>query len=305
LPQRLEFPLNSESRTQLLSYITSQNFQRIEINDPPAVPLDLARDLVMLNIRLDFFIANGGLYCPRTTLAVERARHCGIPRDPQLCDLCISRLGAPIHIRNDVASWRAEWYLLLERAQTIWAPDRATFAFFELIFPRFSNRMRMCAAEDDAGPAASKARGRRLGLIPLDHSSADLEFVISLARAFRFIGSETELIVLGQTSDDLRVMACKNAFVTGLVNPEEVAALLPALDIGGILLGTGKALFGHPIAAAAVSSGFPIARFSWGARRSCSEKQHLELDLLASFEEWAVAIDQWLSRLTRRQGAVI
>ena len=138
--------------------------------------------------------------------------------------------------------------------------------------------------------------------MPLDQSSTDLEFVLSLARAFQRFGSDTQLIVLGPTFDDLRVMACGNAFVSGPVVPEEVSSLLAALDICGVLLGTGKALFGHPLAAAAVSSGVPLARFCWGRRQSLA-KQHLILDRLAPFEQWVVMLDQWLSKLVHRGAA--
>ena len=142
-PQRLEFALDSERRS-LLAHINSERFERIEIADPPAMPLDLARDLAAFHIPLDFFIANGGLYCPRKTLSVERARHCGAPSDPKLCDLCVSRLGAAAHMRTDVASWRHEWRSLLEKSRTIWIPDRDTLAFFELLFPAFCDRVRIC-----------------------------------------------------------------------------------------------------------------------------------------------------------------
>jgi hypothetical protein len=111
-----------------------------------------------------------------------------------------------------------------------------------------------------------------------------------------------ELMVLGQTLDDLRVMACGNAFVSGPVALEEVSLLLAAFDVCGVLLGTGKALFGHPMAAAAVSSGVPIARFGWGPRQSLA-KRDLILDRLASFEQWAVTLDQWLP--ARSRGAAI
>ena len=73
LPQNLEFPLDSDNRARLLSYITSQDFHRIEIIDPAAVPLDFARDLASLDIPLDFFIADGGLYLP-TCDSIGRAR---------------------------------------------------------------------------------------------------------------------------------------------------------------------------------------------------------------------------------------
>jgi O-antigen biosynthesis protein len=302
-PQRLEFAFDSERRAPLLAYISGQRFERIEITDPPAVPLGFARDLAALQIPLDFFIANGGLYCPRKTLSVERARHCGAPSDPKLCDLCVSRLGAPAHMRTDVASWRREWRALLEKSRTIWIPDRDTSAFFELMFPTFCNRIRRICPPEDMGPAPSwNARGRRLGLLPLDQSSTDLEFLLSLARAVQSIGSDMELMVLGQTLDDLRVMACGNAFVSGPVALEEVSPLLAAFDVCGVLLGTGKAFFGHPLAAAAVSSGVPIARFGWGRRQSLA-KPDLILDHLASFEEWAVMLDQWLSKLARSRGA--
>jgi GT2 family glycosyltransferase len=300
IPQRLEFALDSEKRALLLAHITDQRFERIEISDPPAVPLDLARDLAALHIPLDFFIANGGLYCPRQTLSVERARNCGTPTDPKFCDLCVSRLGAPAHIKGDVASWRREWRSLLEKARTIWIPDDRS-AFFELMFPTLCDRVRICPPEDVSADLWNPG-GRRLGLIPLDQSSTDLDFVLSLARAFQRIGSDRELIVLGQTFDDLRVMACGNAFVSGSISSEEVPSLLTAFEVGGVLLGTGKALFGHPTAAAAVSSGVPTTRLCWGPRQPLT-KQHVILDPLASFEEWAVTLDQWLSTPGHSRGA--
>ena len=42
------------------------------------------------------------------------------------------------------------------------------------------------------------------------------------------------------------------------------------------------------------SSGVPVARFCWG-RRARRTSEHLLLDLLASFEEWALTLDQWFS----------
>ena len=293
LPQRLSFPIGSESPTHLLGYISDQGFDRIEITDPPAVPIDLARNLVASDIPLDFFVANGGLYCPRQTLSVERSRYCGIPSDPKLCDLCVSRLGAAFHLQTDVAAWRREWRSILEKCRTIWIPDPDTSVFFERMFPAFRDRIRICPQE--TGPAAFwNSQGRRLGLLPLDQSSADLEFVLCLARAFQTIGSRTELMVLGQTFDDLQVMACGNAFVSGAISAEEVSSLLVTFNIRGVLPGTGKALFGHPITAAAFSSGVPIARFCWG-RRARPASAPLTLDLLASFEEWALALERWLS----------
>ena len=105
---------------------TSERFERIEIVDPPAVPLDLARDLAAFHIPLDFFIANGGLYCPRKTLSVERARHCGAPSDPNLCDLCVVRLGSLAHMRTDVALGDANGALCSRNLERFGSPDRDT-----------------------------------------------------------------------------------------------------------------------------------------------------------------------------------
>jgi len=298
MPQQLELATGSAAPTQFLRYIHAQKFDRIEIVDPAAVPIALVRDLVRCGIPLDFFIANGGLVCPRGTFSVECSHHCGIPSDVKRCDLFISQLGAPVHLQTDVAAWRREWGTILEKCRTIWAPDSDASAFFELMFPALRDRIQICAdTADTIDPIASwNAQGRRLGLLPLDYSSTDLDFVLSLARAFQAIGSETELVVLGQTADDLRVMTCGNVFVSGPISPEDIASLLAAFDIRGILLGTGKALFGHPMAAAAASSGVPIARLCWGCCRSTTKRQ-LALDPLASFEQWALTLQQWLLRL--------
>jgi GT2 family glycosyltransferase len=302
LPQRLQFAIGSGRPAQLLDYIAKQGFNRMEITDPPAVPVDLAGELVASGIPLDFFVANGGLHCPRQTLSVERSRHCGIPTDPKLCDLCISRLGGPAHLKTDVAPWRQEWRVALEKCRTVWVPDADAAAFFKRMFPDLSDRVRMCS-EEIGRTARWAAGGLRLGLLPLDQTSTEVEFVVSLARAFRTIGSNVELMVLGQTFDDLRVMACANAFVSGTVEPREIASLLAAFGVGGILVGAGTALFGHPMTAAARSSGVPIARFCW-SRKQLLADQDLRLDLLAPFEDLARVLDQWLAGLRRGPGAV-
>jgi GT2 family glycosyltransferase len=300
LPQKLQLSIGSADPTPFLNYIRGQKFDRIEIADPAAVPIDLARALLMCGRPLDFFIADGGLFCPRGSFSVECGRHCGIPSDSKLCGLYLSKLG--VHLQTDVAGWRREWASILEKCRTIWTPDPDASAFFELMFPSLRDRIQTCP--DELGPPPSwKAQGRRLGLLPLGNSSTDLEFVLSLARAFHAIGSETELMVLGQTADDLRIMACGNALVSGAVTPEEVPALLAAFSVRGLLLGTGKALFGHPMAAAVTSSGVPIARFCWGHRKF-SAKQPLTLDPLDSFEQWALQLQQWLSKLGRSARAV-
>jgi GT2 family glycosyltransferase len=295
LPQRLELSTQSAARSDFLGYIRDQKFDRMEIADPAAIPIELARDLLALDIPLDFLMANGGLLCPRGTFAVDRSRHCGIPTDARLCDLCVSRLGATAPLHTDVDSWRREWRGILEKCRTIWIPDADASAFFALMFPPLRDRIQLCSDPIAASPAWD-VQGHRLGLLLLDNSSTDLDFVLSLARAFHAIGSKTDLTVLGQTVDDLRVMACGNAFVSGPVIREEIPALLAAFNVRGLLLGTGKALFGHPAAAAAISSGIPIARLRWG-RRGHSAKQELALDPLASFEQWALALEQWLIRL--------
>jgi hypothetical protein len=301
-PQRLQFVSGPARPTQLFDYIAQQDFDRMEITDPPAVPIGLAHELVASGVPLDFFVANGGLHCPRQTLSVERSRHCGIPLDPKLCDLCISRLGGPAHLKADVTTWRQEWRAVLKKCRTVWVPDIDAATFFQLRFPGLRDRVRLCP-EETSQTARWTVGGRRLGLLPLDRTSTEVEFIVSLARAFQTIGSNIELMVLGQTFDDLRVMACANAFVSGTVEPREITSLLAAFDIGGILAGSGKALFGHPMTAAARCSGVPIARFCWSRRQPITD-QDLRLDLLAPFEDLARALDQWLARLRHGSGAV-
>jgi hypothetical protein len=205
-------------------------------------------------------------------------------------------------MKADVATWRREWRAVLERCRTIWAPDEDAAAFFQRMFSDIGDRVRLCP-EEISRTARWTAGGHRLGLLALDQTSTEVEFLVSLARAFQTIGSNIELIVFGQTFDDLRVMSCANAFVLGAVEPREIASLLAVFEIGGILEGAGKALFGHPMVAAARSSGVPIARFCW-RRKQRMAGQDLYLDLLAPFEDLAHVLDQWLERVRHGSGAI-
>src|SRR5262249_10822285 len=160
LPQGLELTTGCGARSQFLTYIRDQKFDRIEIADPPAVPIGLARDLLAFDIPLDFFMANGGLLCPRGTFSRERSRHCGIPTDARVCDACVARLGATASLRTDVGSWRREWRAILEKCRTIWVPDADPFALFALMFPPLRDRVQL-SSETTAVPHAPHVGGRR------------------------------------------------------------------------------------------------------------------------------------------------
>jgi len=300
LPQRLTFAIGPEDSTRFVRYVRDQQFRRIEIVDPAAMPLDLAHDLLALGIPCDFFIASDALHPPPHASAFDEAGSCAIPGETKLWGPDVSRTRRTAAPR-DMTSWRQEWRSILDRCGAIWAPDPEAFAFFRNAFPVLSDRLRMCA-EKTAGTPSWTIQGHRLGLLPLDHSATAFAFVLSLARAFQSIRSETELMVLGQTFDDLRILGCGNAFVSGAVKPDEIVSLLPAFGIRGVLLGTSRALFGHASTAAATSSGIKTVSFRWGSSPAPG-RRHLSLDGFASAEEWALQLDQWLRELEDGRGA--
>jgi O-antigen biosynthesis protein len=73
-----------------------------------------------------------------------------------------------------------------------------------------------------------------------------------------------QIVVLGETLDDLALMALGNLAVTGAVAADELGGLARHYDLGGLVIARRAPLFGHPLIAAAFHDvDVPLAFVDW------------------------------------------
>jgi hypothetical protein len=85
-----------------------------------------------------------------------------------------------------------------------------------------------------------------------------------LLRRIRQARPQSQIVIFGETLDDLALMAYGNVAVVGAFAAEELGSLARRYDLGGLAVTRRAPLFGHPIIAAAWSdTEVPLAFVDW------------------------------------------
>ncbi|GIQ73826.1 glycosyltransferase [Bradyrhizobium sp. RD5-C2] len=156
----------------------------------------------------------------------------------------------------------------------------------------------------------------RLGLLALHGSAAEFRFVRALSDQMADANADAEIIVLGTTLDDLKLMQRTNVMVTGEIAVDDVATLIEGHGITKLVLDIGEPAFGHPLVDALLATGLPAAATEWlptppGRGRKTDLKLPPGLDAddaIAAVLDWAVEAvqlhpDRRSSRHRREVGA--
>jgi hypothetical protein len=107
----------------------------------------------------------------------------------------------------------------------------------------------------------------RLGLVSVRGDAHEYQFMREMIVDLNRRCPNLELIVVGQTFDDLTLLRTGNTFATGAVDADELASTIRRYRLNRILLCLTRPLFGHPIASAAMAAPVPVAYFDWSRGR--------------------------------------
>lgn len=195
---------------------------------------------------------------------------------------------------------RADWREIVDGASSIIATSARARDFAR-------SRLGLDAqTEDDhltpARPKHVPARHARcLGVPALRASAEEFVFLKQLSLCLAKRQPDIQIVVLGQTLDDLALMRFKNTFVTGKVDPSELETLIKGYDMGKLLLGIGAPLFAHPMLVSAESSALPRATFEWMSSPGTLRKGDLHIaatlpaadaiELIAGWLQSEIALD--------------
>jgi GT2 family glycosyltransferase len=253
MPQSLQFKLSEPSeRDDCGVYFGGLRFKRIELSDPAAMPATVLTMLQESGRPLDFFAGD--------------------------CRWMLTRTGKEDAAAKDrVLNW------LPQRTSQIIVPCELARGFVQHHLPDRSK----IAVEPmgSAKPPARKTKKTKAaggekftcGIISPSRLNDDFHFIKALATNIRRRTKNGSLIILGETFDDLDLMALDDVFVTAAIEAAEIPALCELYKIEKLFLATQKPLFGHPLAEAAATTGLPLAYFDWSFGASVPSQRDLAL----------------------------
>jgi hypothetical protein len=294
-PQSLAFTLNSRDQCRdLLAYLKTLNFERIELADPASFPLDFVDQLFELGKPVDLLAVDSGWLCPRGSFidqdgSVRQSLETAADCEPPASTPSIEK---DAYERDD---WRAYWSAIASKADRIVAPTPMAKAFFETIFPGKAVLL-LDPPEGDAKNRAEPDKGckPRIGIAACGETIQEFRSIQTILREFVRRRPDMEFVVIGSTFDDLALMANGNVFVSGgLDTATDYDASFKQYRVDRLLLAMPQPLFGHPAEIAARRSCLPLAYFDWSFGRHKPDKPDLPLDPRLDTQHVVAAIDDW------------
>ncbi len=226
-PQSVGFDAATDrGREALLTFLADLEIRSLEIAEPSRIP-DVCLAQLTQRFAYDLLIID-------TTLGRQRAIGSGV--DP-------------------------DWSSLIAGARRVSAIDQRGADFAEAAIGL--RTARLCA------PPARPTRHRtvsgppRPGVLALHANAAEFRFIRALSDQMANADEDVEIIVLGSTLDDLKLMQRTNVMITGDPIADDVATLIDGHGITHLILDLGEPLFGHPLVDALLATGLPVAATEW------------------------------------------
>ena len=210
--------------------------------------------------------------------------------DPQLTKLA-RRLAIQIDvwITADMTNVSSQ----LDAETPLFAPTRMAGAFAHSRMPQRPIGIRSWKIGPLVLPNDQPVR-RTLAIVPA--SSSPATFRIIRAIAVRLQHEPISIVVVGATLSDLELMSFPNLFVTGKVQPAELADVLVPHAPSWLFTDFGDPLFGHPVIEATRQVNRRVAYCDWSNRLVSSRTGDLPISPDADEATLADAIANWVGR---------
>jgi GT2 family glycosyltransferase len=281
-PQSLMFQASSSGVLDLAGYLSALNLRAIEIVEPGAVSDPLLQALKGLDRPMVLLTADAGLVCPRGTLIQADGTVCPTLGTDKVCPPCTSRHGGK--------PWRKRWQSI--GVGDVGALDERGrgFAAFLSAEGRVLRKGRARTQFVKAGDPGKE----RLGLVVQGSTIDEFRLIQHFLReALRCLPDQT-FVVIGQTADDLALMASGNVFVSGCVESASYRTTLRQYGITRLFMTLRRPLYGHPAARAAMQSGLPIAYFDWSFGHAGARRDDLAIDPRCNSADLVARLHDWM-----------
>lgn len=280
-PQNMRFNLQDESEQNAFDrFLDAIRPSRFEIIDPAAMPSTLLERIAGGSVPYDLFIADSGLfYPPELSLGIG----------------CAKAENASIEPSIPIEQWRQRWMTVAAGAENITTPGAMAKAFASRFLPEAS----LTLMKDASSPNRPRPRflGERLGIVAFRNSANDFQMIRDISCAILNHDPDMNIVIIGSTMDDRRLMKSQNVHVTGMADADEFDRIVEQYDLGAVWLGCASPLFGHRFEHAAIISGLPVARFDWSNGTLRARDSELLIDPDSTSTDIASLLLRWMRRL--------
>jgi GT2 family glycosyltransferase len=292
IPQSIRFDLSTlRERESLGEFVRDLQPSQVELVDPASLPFALVDIVLKLDLPYDIFISDGSLLGQdKVRLSIAAVPH---------SEAAKIRGARQRQVALDPSEdWRGHWQAIVYGAQRILVPCAQAEVFAANILPKhIIKKIERSGEARHRNHARRKATVGRLGLVPVRSCVREQWLMNEIARSFAKTRRDVSITVIGATLDDIGLMRSSNAFVTGIVDADELDDVVNALGLGSLFLCTTGPLFGHPIQSVVFSSPLPVAYFDWSAGRIKPKKKDLPLDPKLSIADVMDGLSRWIPKL--------
>jgi len=235
----------------------------IELVDPASTPLRLLDVILGTGVSLDLAIVDDGLFRIAADAGAERQMRWAITRS------------------------RARYFLVPNRRAAAYAARHLSRDELSRIWCLETKRPQRRLVETKGLP--------RLAAIPSRSSPLEARVLRAVATELAVNAPMATLTIFGDVAIDPELSELGNTFVTGAVGADELTRMFRQYEIGGVLAGFGRPLFGHPVTERALTTGRPVATIDWSGERVGLEPADLALDPRAAPGEIAATVASWVA----------
>ncbi|UYH52312.1 glycosyltransferase [Candidatus Kirkpatrickella diaphorinae] len=187
-----------------------------------------------LAVSSDIYVHDYAWFCPRVTLLSDKSRYCGEP-DLESCQKCVDRLGDLTGENLPVAARVARSDALLREARRVVAPchDTATrmMRHFDTVPVIVMSPSDLPATPNRRVPRRVRGAAVRICVVGAIGKDKGYDVLLALARYAQRTHRALDILVIGHSVDDDRLLATGKVHVTGeYKNNEEALSLIEAFQ---------------------------------------------------------------------------
>jgi GT2 family glycosyltransferase/glycosyltransferase involved in cell wall biosynthesis len=220
----LVFDLPDEMDT-LAGLLTACGIGKIEIHHFLGLDPSIFAIAERLRVPYEVVLHDYSWLCPRINLVDGRGRYCGLPLDPQICERCVAIDGATLDEKISVQDLRRRSAKILSGARRVVGACNDVVDRFGLFAPDAAYEVTPWEEHPPLGRAIGRDPGTRIRVAVIGGigEQKGYDLLLSCARDAALRDLPIEFVVVGYTSDDLRLFKTGRVFVTGRY--EDIEAL--------------------------------------------------------------------------------
>jgi GT2 family glycosyltransferase len=251
----------------LLGLLTACGIGKVEIHHFLGLDPSVFGIAERLRVPYEVVLHDYSWLCPRINLVDGRGRYCGLPLDPKICERCVAIDGATLEEKISVQDLRRRSAKILSGARRVVGACEDVVDRFALFAPDAAYEITPWEECPPLGRAVRREPSTRIRVAVIGGigEQKGYEVLLACARDVALRDLPIEFVVVGYTSDDLRLFKTGRVFLTGRYEDAEAVDLIRAQSCHFAFLPSVSPETWSYTLTLAWKAGLPVLAFDFGA----------------------------------------